>query len=71
MITAFWILFLCACAIVLAALFMWLLIPIIVIGLLVLALSHCGGSNGRSMVEGTNSHSAKHSHRSSRNSGQI
>jgi len=72
MMTAFWILFLIACAIVAAAVFMWLLIPIIVIGLIALVLSHCGGSNhGRSMVETTDSNGSQYSHSYGRHGGQV
>jgi len=70
--TAFWILFLIACAIVAAAVFMWLLLPIIVIGLIALVLSHCGGSNhGRSVVETTNSNSSQSAHSASGHVRQI
>ena len=71
MITAFWVLFALAVFILAACLFMYLLIPIIVIGLLVLAFNACGGGHGRSVVETTHSNSAEHTNYHRSNGRQI
>lgn len=71
MMTAFWILFLVAAAIIAVAVFMYLLIPILVIGLLILAFNACGGSHGGRVVETTHSNSAQYTYRDGRNGGQI
>jgi hypothetical protein len=70
--TVFWVLFIIAALIIAAALFMYLLIPILVIGLFILIVSHCGGSNhGRGMVETTRDRSAESARMPRGNSGQI
>jgi fatty acid desaturase len=71
MMTTFWILFLVAVAIIAAAVFMYLLIPIIIIGCLILAFNACGGSHGRRVVETTHSNSVEHTYNRSGNVGQI
>jgi len=59
MMTVFWILFFAALAILAVCLFLYLLIPIIVIGLLILAFNACEGNHGRRVVETTHSNSAE------------
>jgi hypothetical protein len=63
--TIFWVLFLCACAVVALFLFYMLIIPIIVIGLLALALVYCGGSDGRRVEPTKDTNSSQSAHSSS------
>jgi len=69
--TVFWVLFLIAALIIAAALFMYLLIPIVIIGLFILIVSHCGGNHGRGVVETTRDRSAESARMPSGHSGQI
>jgi len=69
--TVFWVLFLCACAVIAVALFMTFLIPIIVIGLLALALVYCGGSDGRRVEPTKNTNSSQSAHSASGHVRQI
>lgn len=71
MMTVFWVLFALAVLVIGAAIFLYLLIPIVLIGLLILAVSYCGGSHGRRVVETTHSNSAEHTNYHRGNGGQI
>jgi hypothetical protein len=71
MMTAFWVLFLIAVAVVGAALFWYLMIPIILIGLLILAWGHCGGEHGRRVGQTTDSNSSQSAHSASGHIRQI
>lgn len=71
MITAFWVLFALAVLILAACLFMYLLIPIVLIGVFVLIVSHCGGSHGRGVVETTHSNSVEHTNYHRGNGGAV
>jgi hypothetical protein len=71
MMTAFWFLFFAALAILAVCLFLYLLIPIIIIGCLILAFNACGGSHGRRVVETTHSNSVEHTYNRGGNGGQI
>jgi len=71
MITLFWVLFLIAVAVVGAALFWYLMIPIILVGLLILAWGHCGGEHGRRVGQATDSNSVEHTYHRGGNGRQI
>jgi|1185.fasta_scaffold89770_3 hypothetical protein len=71
MMTAFWVVFALALLVLAACLFLYLLIPIVIIGLFILIVSHCGGSHGRSMVETTRDRSVESKDMPSGHHGQI
>jgi fatty acid desaturase len=71
MITAFWVLFIAALLVLAVCLFFYLLIPIVIVGLLVLAFNACGGSHGRGVVETTHSNSAEHTNYHRSNGRQV
>jgi len=66
MITAFWILFALALLLLATIAFVYLFVPILIVGFLALIVMQCGGSDDRGMGTKTNHRNVSHENRASR-----